>query len=123
MPADFAIQPPSGSGWAHELKHDGYRLQIHIRAGRVARALIKKASRDPDALLTWERATKLQSMLATSREACRKPALMRDRRERFIDASGAYAALGGTLKNLSATLGHSSSRDEEWSRLPRLQPK
>src|SRR5262249_7013901 len=27
--------PPSGPGWAHELKHDGYRLQIHIRDGRV----------------------------------------------------------------------------------------
>jgi ATP-dependent DNA ligase len=22
-------------GWAHELKHDGYRLQIHVRDGRV----------------------------------------------------------------------------------------
>jgi ATP-dependent DNA ligase len=22
--------PPSGRGWAHELKHDGYRLQIHV---------------------------------------------------------------------------------------------
>ncbi|MGC2117352.1 MAG: hypothetical protein WA656_22740, partial [Pseudolabrys sp.] len=21
--------------WAHELKHDGYRLQIHVRDGRV----------------------------------------------------------------------------------------
>jgi bifunctional non-homologous end joining protein LigD len=30
-----AKQPPSGSGWAHELKHDGYRLQIHVRDGRV----------------------------------------------------------------------------------------
>src|SRR5262245_5356618 len=30
-----AKQPPSGRGWAHELKHDGYRLQIHIRDGRV----------------------------------------------------------------------------------------
>ena len=28
-------QPPSGPGWAHELKHDGYRLQIHVRNGRV----------------------------------------------------------------------------------------
>jgi bifunctional non-homologous end joining protein LigD len=27
--------PPSGPGWAHEPKHDGYRLQIHIRDGRV----------------------------------------------------------------------------------------
>jgi bifunctional non-homologous end joining protein LigD len=30
-----AKQPPSASGWAHELKHDGYRLQIHVRDGRV----------------------------------------------------------------------------------------
>ena len=30
-----AKQPPSGPGWAHELKHDGYRLQIHVRNGRV----------------------------------------------------------------------------------------
>jgi bifunctional non-homologous end joining protein LigD len=30
-----AKQPPSGDGWAHELKHDGYRLQIHVRDGRV----------------------------------------------------------------------------------------
>src|SRR5262249_57010936 len=30
-----AKHPPSGPGWAHELKHDGYRLQIHIRDGRV----------------------------------------------------------------------------------------
>ena len=28
-------QPPSDPGWAHELKHDGYRLQIHVRDGRV----------------------------------------------------------------------------------------
>lgn len=30
-----AKQPPSGPGWAHELKHDGYRSQIHVRDGRV----------------------------------------------------------------------------------------
>jgi bifunctional non-homologous end joining protein LigD len=30
-----AKQPPIGRGWAHELKHDGYRLQIHVRDGRV----------------------------------------------------------------------------------------
>jgi hypothetical protein len=28
-------EPPTGPGWAHELKHDGYRLQIHVRDGRV----------------------------------------------------------------------------------------
>jgi bifunctional non-homologous end joining protein LigD len=31
----IAKQPPSGPGRAHELKHDGYRLQIHVRDGRV----------------------------------------------------------------------------------------
>jgi bifunctional non-homologous end joining protein LigD len=30
-----AKQPPSGPGWAYELKHDGYRLQIHVRDSRV----------------------------------------------------------------------------------------
>ena len=30
-----AKEPPSGPGWAHELKHDGHRLQIHVRDGRV----------------------------------------------------------------------------------------
>ena len=30
-----AKRPPSGAGWVHELKHDGYRLQIHVRDGRV----------------------------------------------------------------------------------------
>jgi bifunctional non-homologous end joining protein LigD len=30
----FAKQPPSGFSWAHELKHDGYRLQIHVKDGR-----------------------------------------------------------------------------------------
>jgi ATP-dependent DNA ligase len=28
-----AKQPPSGPGWVHERKHDGYRLQIHVRDG------------------------------------------------------------------------------------------
>jgi hypothetical protein len=26
-----AKQPPAGPGWAHELKHDGYRLLGHVR--------------------------------------------------------------------------------------------
>src|SRR5262249_50699962 len=26
-----ASKPPSGPCWAHELKHDGYRLQVHFR--------------------------------------------------------------------------------------------
>ena len=30
-----ADRPPSGPGWVHELKHDGYRLQVHIRDGHA----------------------------------------------------------------------------------------
>ena len=30
-----ADRPPTGPGWVHGLKHDGYRLQVHIRDGRV----------------------------------------------------------------------------------------
>ena len=28
--------PPSGDGWVHEIKHDGYRLQAHVREGAVS---------------------------------------------------------------------------------------
>ena len=31
----IAKRPPAAPGWAHELKHDGYRLQIHVRDGSV----------------------------------------------------------------------------------------
>jgi bifunctional non-homologous end joining protein LigD len=30
-----AAEAPRGDGWVHELKHYGYRLQIHVRNGRV----------------------------------------------------------------------------------------
>ena len=29
-------RPPSGAGWGHEVKFDGYRLQVRIEGGRVA---------------------------------------------------------------------------------------
>jgi bifunctional non-homologous end joining protein LigD len=28
-------KPPSGELWVHEVKYDGYRLQVHVRGGRV----------------------------------------------------------------------------------------
>ena len=28
-------KPPAGDEWAHEVKHDGYRLQIHVGDGGV----------------------------------------------------------------------------------------
>jgi bifunctional non-homologous end joining protein LigD len=29
-------QPPGGKGWVHEIKLDGYRIQLHVRPGEVA---------------------------------------------------------------------------------------
>ena len=34
-PSVPAKHPQSGPGWVHELMHDGYRLLIHVRNGRV----------------------------------------------------------------------------------------
>ena len=31
----LAVTPPSGPGWVHEVKHDGYRAQVHLAGGRV----------------------------------------------------------------------------------------
>jgi bifunctional non-homologous end joining protein LigD len=28
-------KPPAGDDWAHEIKHDGYRLQIHVGSDGV----------------------------------------------------------------------------------------
>jgi ATP-dependent DNA ligase len=33
--ASEADRPPAGDDWVHEIKHDGYRTQMHIRDGRV----------------------------------------------------------------------------------------
>ena len=33
--AKLVDQPPGGAGWAHELKLDGYRIQLRVEAGRV----------------------------------------------------------------------------------------
>jgi bifunctional non-homologous end joining protein LigD len=33
--ATLKSQPPSGAKWVHEIKFDGYRMQAHIREGRV----------------------------------------------------------------------------------------
>jgi bifunctional non-homologous end joining protein LigD len=54
-----AKQPPAGSGWAHELKHDGYRLQIHVRDGRVRLYTITGADWSKRYPLIVEAATKV----------------------------------------------------------------
>src|SRR5829696_7612683 len=30
-----AVEPPVGNTWAHEIKHDGYRIQIHVTGNGV----------------------------------------------------------------------------------------
>jgi bifunctional non-homologous end joining protein LigD len=54
-----AKQPPSGPGWAYELKHDGYRLQIHVRDGRVRFYTITGADWSKRYPLILEAATKI----------------------------------------------------------------
>jgi ATP-dependent DNA ligase len=38
-----AQRPPRGQGWVHELKHGGYRLQVHVPDGRVRLFTMKAA--------------------------------------------------------------------------------
>lgn len=33
--ASLQTKPPSGERWLHEIKYDGYRIQIHLNKGRV----------------------------------------------------------------------------------------
>jgi bifunctional non-homologous end joining protein LigD len=60
-------RPPNAEGWVHEIKFDGYRVQMRIEAGRVSLktrkgldwtekfgAIAKAAARLPDAMLDGE---------------------------------------------------------------------
>jgi bifunctional non-homologous end joining protein LigD len=60
-------RPPNGEGWVHEIKFDGYRVQMRIEAGRVSLktrkgldwtekfgAIAKAAAGFPDAILDGE---------------------------------------------------------------------
>jgi bifunctional non-homologous end joining protein LigD len=60
-------RPPSGSGWVHEIKFDGYRLQLRIQDGKATlktrtgldwtekfQAIAKAARNLPDAILDGE---------------------------------------------------------------------
>jgi bifunctional non-homologous end joining protein LigD len=33
--ASLRSKPPAGDNWLHEIKYDGYRLQIHLDKGKV----------------------------------------------------------------------------------------
>jgi bifunctional non-homologous end joining protein LigD len=60
-------RPPSGPGWSHEIKFDGYRLQLRVQAGAATLktrkgldwsgkfgAIIKEAAALPDAIIDGE---------------------------------------------------------------------
>ncbi|MDB5407220.1 MAG: ligase [Rhodospirillales bacterium] len=60
-------RPPSGAGWAHEIKFDGYRLQLRVAAGKATLktrkgldwtekfgAIAKAAAHLPDAIIDGE---------------------------------------------------------------------
>ncbi|BAM87803.1 ATP-dependent DNA ligase [Bradyrhizobium oligotrophicum S58] len=60
-------QPPSGEGWAHEIKFDGYRVQIRVENGEVTLktrkgldwtakfgAIAEEAAKLPDAIIDGE---------------------------------------------------------------------
>jgi len=60
-------RPPNGSGWAHEIKFDGYRVQLRVENGRAAlrtrkgldwtdkfKAIAKQATALPDVLIDGE---------------------------------------------------------------------
>ena len=60
-------QPPSGEGWAHEIKFDGYRVQIRVEDGRATLktrkgldwtakfgAIAEEAGKLPDAIIDGE---------------------------------------------------------------------
>src|SRR3954468_22703468 len=55
--ATKATRPPSGDGWWHEIKHDGYRLQIE-RSGPAVRLLTRRGHDWTDRFPVIERAAK-----------------------------------------------------------------
>src|SRR4029079_18311252 len=44
QPATLVKEPPTGDGWLHEIKYDGYRIGCRIRDGRVT--LISRNGKD-----------------------------------------------------------------------------
>ena len=63
----LAERPPAGGGWAHEVKFDGYRLQVRVKSGRAVirtrkgldwtpkfAAIAKAAAGLPDCILDGE---------------------------------------------------------------------
>ncbi len=80
-------RPPAGAGWAHEIKFDGYRLQLHVNGG-ACRVLTRNG-------LDWT--PRFEELAA---EAAHLPAGLYDGEAVILDESGApdFAALQGALE-------------------------
>src|SRR5258706_7177212 len=81
-------QPPSGAGWVHEVKFDGYRMQLRVQDGK-AKLLTRKG-------LDW---TKKFSAIAKA--AAKLPDCMMDGEICALDHNGApdFAALQAALSD------------------------
>ena len=63
-------KPPAGDDWAHEIKHDGYRLQIHVGSDGVRLYTISGydwTDRYPQIVAA---ASRLKSSMILDAEAC-----------------------------------------------------
>jgi bifunctional non-homologous end joining protein LigD len=56
----------------HEVKHDGYRLQVHIRAGRVRLYRMNEADWTERYSRIVQEAARLKGVKATSRSVSRR---------------------------------------------------
>jgi bifunctional non-homologous end joining protein LigD len=97
--ATLVKAPPSGDGWLHEIKFDGYRIGCHVRGGRVT--LTSRNGKDwtaafPD-LIEAARALKVDEALLDGEVAAVLP-----------DGRTSFQALQGGGRS-SVTLSTSSS--------------
>src|SRR4029077_10768704 len=54
--ATLRTKPPTGAGYIHEIKYDGYRVQAHLRGGLAylyARSGLNWTKRFPTSLSLW----------------------------------------------------------------------
>jgi len=86
--ARLVDQPPSGAGWIHEVKFDGYRMQLRVENGK-ARLLTRKG-------LDWT-----DKFAATAKAAAKLPDCIIDGEVCALDHNGApdFAALQAALSD------------------------
>ena len=61
---------PSADGWVHEIKHDGYRMQIHVRGGRVRLYTMTGVDWTDHYPLIVESAARIKGSAILDAEAC-----------------------------------------------------